>query len=643
MNFSDEKIASMADRLGLDLDDGKVRDILRYPTSCDVQACPGSGKTSLLSAKLSLIAATRDATNRAVCVLSHTNVARDEIERRLRMTSEGQRFLHVPHFIGTIQSFVNTFLATPYLRSKKIPFESIDNARHATLAKRYFAELKYVGARTWLSKQHIGMDVGDFAGDLEFDGSLNRIRHCSLTLPSETSTTYKSLLDVKRRVAANGIYRYHDMFAVAHAYLDEFPWITSALRLRFPIVFIDEVQDTSKLQFDVLNRVFDRDAHIVQRFGDSDQAIYEGLYEADEDAKSDFPRDPILSLDSSRRFGPFIAGQVAALSLSSQPILGKGNVQQGKNNSIFLFDDTNVTSVLPAFGDLVLSEFDGEAVLANAIGRRRKPGTGKRIPTSIGDYWAEYDSSAYGAPAASSGMFVDAVAGALSVLLAGDSYHDAMMPLWRGLGGWAKALGAADTAAVIRSVKTDVLSRSAVGAALYGLVKSGSFPEKVTWDQCTAAIEEALISAINGKSGAPPSGFATYPQTMPTIELKGRQTYEHRVGERAVFVEMNTIHGVKSQTHSATLLLETSINNSFDLKNLIPYLSGRKSLSDGGLKAGTAAAVRCGFVAISRPQSLLCLAIKADHVSAPDRKRLQDRGWNIVDLTGVAVNGAVAS
>jgi hypothetical protein len=101
-----------------------------------------------------------------------------------------------------------------------------------------------------------------------------------------------------------------------------------------------------------------------------------------------------------------------------------------------------------------------------------------------------------------------------------------------------------------------------------------------------------------------------------------------------VFVEINTIHGVKSQTHAATLLLETSVQNSFDLKNLIPYLSGRKSLSKDVPKPGIAAAIRCGFVAISRPQSLLCPALKDDHVTPTERKRLEERGWHVMDIAG---------
>src|SRR5438309_2029868 len=48
--------------------------------SFDVAACPGSGKTTLLVAKLAMLASNWKHSTRGLCVLSHTNVARSEIE-----------------------------------------------------------------------------------------------------------------------------------------------------------------------------------------------------------------------------------------------------------------------------------------------------------------------------------------------------------------------------------------------------------------------------------------------------------------------------------------------------------------------------------------------------------------------------------
>ncbi|MGZ5720813.1 MAG: UvrD-helicase domain-containing protein, partial [Burkholderiales bacterium] len=333
MTFSEDAIRSVGARLKRDLDDEKIRAILQAEESRDIQAAPGSGKTSVMGAKLTLLARSWPYANRGICILSHTNVAKDEIAELLAKTSEGRQLLKPPHFLGTIQSFVNQVFALPYIRACGLPFEALDESRHARLAKQYFSAEKYRGTRYYLAQKHTGGDVEDFAGSLEFVNSPREIRH-AIPLPGKDTDTYKNLLDVKQRVAAQGIYRYNDMYAFAHAYIDEFPWIIEAVRYRFPNVFIDEMQDTSKLQFDFLARVFDRDTLIVQRFGDSDQAIYD-LQGPEDEQGSDFPVAPVLTLDDSRRFGPFIAEQVTALSLSSQQVLGKGP-SEAKRNTIFL-------------------------------------------------------------------------------------------------------------------------------------------------------------------------------------------------------------------------------------------------------------------------------------------------------------------
>ena len=84
----------------------------------DVQACPGSGKTTLVAAKLLILAKKWEEPYEGICVLTHTNVARDEIISRLHDHPAGFKLTSYPHFIGTIQEFVNQFLATPYARAR---------------------------------------------------------------------------------------------------------------------------------------------------------------------------------------------------------------------------------------------------------------------------------------------------------------------------------------------------------------------------------------------------------------------------------------------------------------------------------------------------------------------------------------------
>lgn len=58
-----------------------ARNVIRCWHSTDVAACPGSGKTTVLLAKLKLLADRMPLENGAgICVLSHTNVAVNEIK-----------------------------------------------------------------------------------------------------------------------------------------------------------------------------------------------------------------------------------------------------------------------------------------------------------------------------------------------------------------------------------------------------------------------------------------------------------------------------------------------------------------------------------------------------------------------------------
>ena len=102
------------------------QEVLKSMERIDVAACPGSGKTTLLVAKLAILAEKWQHRTRGICVLSHTNAARHEIESRLGNTAAGQRLLAYPHFIGTIHEFVDKFLAIPWLRSRGYPIRVID-------------------------------------------------------------------------------------------------------------------------------------------------------------------------------------------------------------------------------------------------------------------------------------------------------------------------------------------------------------------------------------------------------------------------------------------------------------------------------------------------------------------------------------
>jgi DNA helicase-2/ATP-dependent DNA helicase PcrA len=72
-----------------DLDERR-REFLKRLDTLDVAACPGSGKTTLVVAKLAILGRHWRSRTQGICVLSHTNAAREEIESRLGTTEVGQ-------------------------------------------------------------------------------------------------------------------------------------------------------------------------------------------------------------------------------------------------------------------------------------------------------------------------------------------------------------------------------------------------------------------------------------------------------------------------------------------------------------------------------------------------------------------------
>lgn len=94
--ITDEDIEWISGLMKLEGLDEQRLAFLRSRETLDVSACPGSGKTTLVVAKLAMLARKWKSRTRGICVLSHTNVARHEIEQRLGDTEVGRRLLNYP-------------------------------------------------------------------------------------------------------------------------------------------------------------------------------------------------------------------------------------------------------------------------------------------------------------------------------------------------------------------------------------------------------------------------------------------------------------------------------------------------------------------------------------------------------------------
>jgi DNA helicase-2/ATP-dependent DNA helicase PcrA len=613
-------------------DDAERQAALLENGSRDFNAVPGSGKTSLLAAKLLLLAKKWPHTHKGICILSHTNVAREEITHRLAKSVEGSRLLAYPHFIGTIHGFVNQFLAMAALRRRELKVDVIDDGVFAKRAWSLAMSNRYGKLRAWLSNRP---NAEALISTLFYKTATLEVVSEGGKLPGADSPTCKQMIALKKELADGGVFRHRDMFAYAELALAEHPHLLDVVHRRFPMVFIDEMQDTSWEQECILNRLFDNQS-VVQRFGDVDQKIISGDPEAD---KATFPRTGHGTISTSKRFGKRIAEAVASVRVSQLPVIGEAD--DVCSPVLLLYKTANINRVVYRFGELVIDRL-AEAALTNRAVRAmcaRRGGEGKVDPgRHMGDYWPAF-GRAQQSPTKDN----------LQVLLRCqfDSHQrptlaERAIEVRRGV------------LLALRAAKAPVADRVRDGRALLRAVKEQrgdavqlqklireltlSAPSHVSPDDRAALASTMYVHLANLlPPGMTADEFAaldlfanpSVEEEEPTEdELPTVCTVVH--SGRELEYSLGTVASMKGETHVASLVLESygGTSQRFDLQMALPFLAGIGKKFDK-LTATQQVQMRNLYVAMSRPTQFLCLAANESRVDAQTFAALAAKGWNI--------------
>jgi DNA helicase-2/ATP-dependent DNA helicase PcrA len=621
-------VAKLAASEGCDTSKEGVLDALTRDGSFDVQACPGSGKTTTVATKI-VVLLEEWRRNGGICVLTHTNVAREEIQKKLRASTTGRAALDSPHFVGTIQSFIDTFLALPDLRAKGITVEQIDNDAFASAADYEYSRGGYPYLRGWLKgRTRDGQPENKSYRAVEYNANTSELKFGSQEtgFKNEESHAYQELAKLKGNLSARGIFRHGDMYHFSNRYLDEFPWAVAALRSRFPVVIIDEMQDTSAKQDILLNRLFPPDVTEVQRFGDENQKIFDMDDSGDE--VGSFPRSPIVNLGVSRRFGKFIANRIATIAPRRQTILGDDTVPGGRH-TVLLFDEHTVLDVIPHFARIAADELHdlNELPVVKAVGHRKRPSEGGgKFPNHVGNYVEGFVPDAVAAitgrdglrlrvERAKSDMARDPMAGPKQVMIA----VRMILSLW----------GILDRPQqIVVRIMQNNKSRRRLGAAIMALLATVN-PDPPTWNILIGPLLSVLEDAVG--VAAPPKAKA-FAEWVDVHKASAVPISGNAARTLAIHVDVQTIHSIKGENHHATLVLETQYKK-HDVSMILHYMADPASRKKGTLGTEVTMHHRRMFVAMSRPRRLLCMAAAAAHVPAELREALKAQGWDVIDLT----------
>lgn len=634
-------------------DDSRLRAMMNLETG-DYEACPGSGKTTLLVAKLAILAARWSPRQQGICVLSHTNAARNEIGDRLSASASAGSLMRYPHFVGTIHSFVNEFLATPWLRSQGYPVRVVDT--QITLSKRYAA----IGWkwRNVMDKRNLGLSALSYnATDFTSDKRGNLGVH---------TDAYQAMAAVCRETSEQGYFCFDEMFVWANQLLDRNPSVAADLRRRFPLVFIDEAQDNSEAQSAILYQIFcaGDDPACRQRFGDSNQAIYAS---ANQDvARTDpFPSAPTHSIPRSYRFPQAIADVVKGFGVMPQELVGAGPTgariaSEPKPSAIFLFDDASVQDVLPRYGDFLIEQFQEQELAVGsfvAVAGVHEMGKDDNIPRAMGHYAPHYDAAC---------ARKETVPATLPQFLARARFemdgvgntHALVNGLAAGMLRLGELLGPAPTSAQRKSAHRRIVEALEGEAALASYLKlldltlsvRGHFTATAWEDDALPLILQiADYFAAGQKVGDEALAFATWPDELQLVAGEVADTprtdnvFSYPLAEPKVHIRLGSIHSGKGETHTATLVLDTFFHT-HHLNELKPWLLGARSgglkvKAKGGLQLENArllGRLKLHYVAMTRPSHLLCVAMRRDAFSDDELGVLNSRGWLVIDCRASA-------
>ena len=353
------------------------------------------------------------------------------------------------------------------------------------------------------------------------------------------------------------------------------------------------------------------------------------------------------------------------LGVVPQPLVGAGPPNHlgtdPKAPVLFLFDDGSVQAVLARYGQHLLDSFDGSALKSGtftAVAGVHELGENNRIPRAMGHYVPSYDPMCARKESAPSSFaqylararfetagsgntdkLVNATAAALLAAseIAGSTHGQiARKSPHRRV---VEILGDSDARASYLSLQQIVLThRGDITPAVWAAEARAHIEAVVRQLSGAAALEGAVVAFL---ATPPPQAIAEGEAAV--VVARTDNLFAYPPDAPRVRIRLGSIHSVKGETHTATLVLD-SFFHSHHLSELKPWLLGTKSGGSSTNLRGRLVPegpqilrrLKLHYVAMTRPTHLLCLAMRKDAFGRGELDTLTDRGWTIIDCCEVA-------
>ncbi len=244
-----------------------------------LKACPGSGKTEVVGLKAAYSIQKWGHQLGGIAVLTFTNNAANVISQRVSQFT-GIEKTGYPHFIGTIDSWLHGYIAHPFAhivtgykgRSGDCSIRIVENSADAEFLYSFRTQYGMVRMGNPSANQYY----------LDLDSEYQRYVFSSGNQGADNARNAVSLQayqmddlnNTKVSFWKSGFATYQDIEYLCFKMLSEYCDLCKFLARRFPLIIVDECQDLSWIQIQILDKLREQGT-ILHFVGDLNQAIYE--------------------------------------------------------------------------------------------------------------------------------------------------------------------------------------------------------------------------------------------------------------------------------------------------------------------------------------------------------------------------------
>jgi DNA helicase-2/ATP-dependent DNA helicase PcrA len=332
----------------------------QFAVNCDenalLEACPGSGKTRVIVAKLLRCIDEVRGTPRKIAVITYTNAAVYEIESRLRIYGSADDLDCCA--VSTIHSFcLNNILNRFYWR-----IDGYENGfKLLTPDSDEFQEIaRAVCVNYELNYSRVRDEFERLSRDLDGEPVLSR----------NSPVCREAAHDFWQRLRAVHAVDFSTLIYLTYRLLQLYPSLSHALACRFKWVLVDEFQDTTELQIEILKTLYDDGNTRFFLVGDPHQSIFGFAgarptlmpeFAAYVHARSDF------HLSQNWRSNPQIIAHAELLRPRHVPMIAAGEMADDTHEPQYIHQPSVIEALqdyfLPALAELDI-DYGKAAILA---------------------------------------------------------------------------------------------------------------------------------------------------------------------------------------------------------------------------------------------------------------------------------------